>query len=240
MATERDAAPRRSRERGRLARAREDMLRAARRPGLRGRRRWAAPLLAALAACAALAWWMRAPAAPTLDSAAPGGAADEGDAGPLATVFALASDWERNVALYGLLSDASFVDAGRIERWIAAAKAYAPPAPHRHDVIRVLYERYASISPAAAADHVLAGDAEAMWIGAVFGAWAQRDLAASVARAEMLGPFAKPVAAAAILALDLSPAQRERIVRRLGAQAALAALEDWEKRRRLGEPASAA
>ena len=155
----------------------------------------------------------------------------------LTGVFALADDWERNAALYALLARA---DRARVETLIAAAKALEPPVPHRYDIVRVLYMRYASLSPEEAVDHVLASDAKPSWIGAVFGAWAERNLDSALARASALGPLAKGVAARAILALDLTPQQRLEAVRRLGMEAALAELALWEHRRRPGEPPAVA
>ncbi|MDE0190746.1 MAG: hypothetical protein OXQ90_05265 [Gammaproteobacteria bacterium] len=155
----------------------------------------------------------------------------------LTGVFALADDWERNAALYALLSG---TDRAQVETLIAAARALEPPVPHRYDIVRVLYMRYASLSPEAAVDHVLASDAKPSWIGVVFGAWAERNLDSALARALALGPLAKDVAARAILALELTPQQRLEAVRRLGMETALAELALWEHRRRPGEPPAVA
>ena len=131
----------------------------------------------------------------------------------LAGVAALADDWQRNAALYALLAGAN---RHRVEKLIAEAKALEPRVPHRYDIVRVLYIRYASLSPEAALDHLLAGDTKPSWIGAVFEVWAERDLDVAVARASMLGPLAKRIAARAILGLDMAPEQRSAVSKRLG------------------------
>ncbi|MCY3839061.1 MAG: hypothetical protein OXH09_10535 [Gammaproteobacteria bacterium] len=199
------------------------------------------PIAALLAASAivggAIFLWYR-----DADSAPPAALDDVGDGAPaslkeaaslLARVYPLADDWERNATLYALVAGA---DRARVETLIAAAKALEPRVPHRYDIVRVLYMRYASVSPEAAVDHVLVSDAKPSWIGVVFGAWAERNLDSALARASALGPVAKGVAARAILALDLTPKQRLAVAKRLGMETALAELSLWEHRHRPGEP----
>ena len=117
----------------------------------------------------------------------------------LADIAALADDFERNAALYGLLANAS---VGEIEGLLAEVESLNP-APHRPDVVRVLYIRFAALDPMVAADHVITGAYRSSWVRAVFRAWAHADLDAAVARAATLDGDAKVLATRTILELEL-------------------------------------
>jgi len=75
--------------------------------------------------------------------------ASDTDRATLAGIAGVADGFDRNAALYQFLAKA---DRGRIERLLGEV-ADLPAAPHRDDVARVLYIRFASVDPATAADH---------------------------------------------------------------------------------------
>ena len=129
-------------------------------------------------------------------------------------------DFQRNTALLALLADTG---SGDVEALLAEAEAL-DPSPHRYDVVRVIYTRFAEIDPEAAADHVVAANYHSSWVAAVFRAWAHTDLDAAVDRAATLEDDAKAIAAATILELDLSLRQREDIASQLDSEMALAAI----------------
>ena len=126
---------------------------------------------------------------------------------PLAEIAALDDDFERNSALYALVANAGVAD---IEGILADVETL-PPTPHRYDVARVLYIRFAGIDPAAAVDHVVAANYHSSWVAAVFRVWAHRDLDAAADRAATLSGDAKTIATGAILELDLPAWQRETL-----------------------------
>ena len=129
-------------------------------------------------------------------------------------------DFQRNTALLALLADTG---PGEVEALLVEAEAL-DPSPHRYDVARVIYTRFAEIDPEAAADHVVAANYHSSWVAAVFRAWAHTDLDASIARAVTLEGDAKAIAAATILELGLSLRQREDIASQLDSEMALAAI----------------
>ncbi|MDE0193201.1 MAG: hypothetical protein OXQ90_17750 [Gammaproteobacteria bacterium] len=151
----------------------------------------------------------------TVASAANGDASDT-DRGTLAGVASVADGFDRNAALYQFLAKA---DRGRIERLLAEVVGL-PATPHRDDVARVLYIRFASVDPAAAADHAVRMLANAEAVSAVFRAWAHVDLDSAVARAAELPTGPRFDAAGAILQLDLPAARLGSIAESLGARLA--------------------
>lgn len=148
---------------------------------------------------------------PAVAAEAPGGDADTDRT--LAGIASVADGFDRNAALYRFLVKA---DRGRIERLLAEV-ADMPAAPHRDDVARVLYIRFASVDPAAAADHAVRTLANPEAVSAVFRAWAHADLNSAVARAAELPTGPRADAARAILQLDLPATQLRSIAEGLGA-----------------------
>ena len=145
---------------------------------------------------------------PSNDASAP----DQEDSRPsLAAIAALADDFERNAALYRLVSNANTAD---IERLLAEFVSLSP-VHHRYDIARVLYIRFAAIDPAAAVEHVVNVDYHASWIAAVFRVWAHQNLDAAVAKAATLRDDPKAIATRTILELDLPAWQREAIADQL-------------------------
>lgn len=129
----------------------------------------------------------------------------------LVQIAEVANAFERNAALYGFVTDA---DRGQIEALLAEV-GNLPETPQRDDVARVLYIRYASLAPDAAAAHALRHRTGPDVLTAVFRAWAHTDLDSAVARAAELAMWARPDAARAILQLDLPANDREIIAERL-------------------------
>ena len=78
----------------------------------------------------------------------------------LADIAMVADDFERNAGLYDLIADAS---AARIEGLLGEVPTL-PSTPHRYDVARVLYIRFAALDPQAAVDHVIEADGRPSWI----------------------------------------------------------------------------
>lgn len=139
----------------------------------------------------------------------------------LAEVAALDDDFERNAALYELLADAGVAE---IEELLAEVEAL-DPAPHRPDLARVPYIRFAVLDPEAAVDHLIARTYKSTWVRAVFRAWAHADLDAAVARAATLDGDAKLLATQAILELEIPDWQREDVAARLGGGHILASIQ---------------
>lgn len=178
-----------------------------------------------------VAWYQTAappagPAAPAaaapvqLESAPPAARAPLRGAPGLAAIAAMPDDFERNAALYALARDA---DRAAIEGLLAETHALAP-SPQRNDIARVLYIRFASIDPVAAADHVLGRFYQPSWIATVFRVWAHADFDAAVERAASLEPRQRRPVAASLLEMDLAPWQRQHVAERLGARGLLAEL----------------
>ena len=142
--------------------------------------------------------------------------ASDTDRATLAGIAGVADGFDRNAALYQFLAKA---DRGRIERLLGEV-ADLPAAPHRDDVARVLYIRFASVDPATAADHAVRNLANPEAVSAVFRAWAHADLDSAVACAAGLPTGPRVDAARAILQLDLPVARLGSIAERLGARLA--------------------
>ncbi|MDE0193172.1 MAG: hypothetical protein OXQ90_17600 [Gammaproteobacteria bacterium] len=134
-------------------------------------------------------------------------------------IATIPDDFERNALLYEFIADA---DRNLIEQHLATM-VDLPATPHRGDVVRVLYVRYAALDPAAATEHVLGGARNTSWVAAVFRVWAQVDLDAALNRAESLDPRLRAVVARAVFELDLTVAEREAVALRLDAAGELAA-----------------
>ena len=144
---------------------------------------------------------------PVIEDATPGAT----DFSAFARIAAMPDDFDRNARLYELLAAAG---AAHVKRLLAEAGTL-PPVPHRYDVSRVLYVRFAAIDPAAAVDHVVAASYHSSWVAAVFRVWAHRDLDAAAARAATLSDAPKAIATKAILELDLDAAQRQTLATQL-------------------------
>ena len=136
----------------------------------------------------------------------------------LAEIARVGNGFDRNALLYEFVADA---DRWRIEGLLADVSD-VPSTPYRGDIPRVLYIRYASLDPEAAANHALRALAEPDVLSAVFRVWAHADLDSAVARAAELPTGARADAARAILQLDLPVAERESIAQRLGVQLSVA------------------
>ena len=141
--------------------------------------------------------------------------ADRGRKNPtkLAEIVAITDDFERNAALYELIAEA---DRDLIEQTLRAVDDL-PAVPHRVDVVRVLYVRYAALDPVAAADHVLDGERKYSWVAEVFRAWARIDLDGALNRAGSLDPRLGSMLADALLELDLTVGERTEVAFRLNA-----------------------
>ncbi|MCE2425146.1 MAG: hypothetical protein J4F45_08615 [Pseudomonadales bacterium] len=135
----------------------------------------------------------------------------------LLEIAAGANSFDRNRALYEFIAD---VDQGRLERLLAEVAGMSA-SPRRDDISRVLYVRYASMDPAAAADHASRARASPDVVSAVFRAWAHVDLDSAVARAAELPTSVRADAARALLQLDLPTQQREAIAEHLATRPAI-------------------
>ena len=142
----------------------------------------------------------------------------------LLEIAAGANSFDRNRALYEFIAD---VDQGRLERLLAEVAGMSA-SPRRDDISRVLYVRYASMDPAAAADHASRARASPDVVSAVFRAWAHVDLDAAVARAAELPTSVRADAARALLQLDLPTQQREAIAEHLATRPAIAEISKPE------------
>ena len=134
------------------------------------------------------------------------------------------TDFQRNSELYAWLADTGPREVETLLAEVASLGA----APHRYDVARVLYTRFAGLDPDAAADHVVAANYHSSWVAAVFRAWAHADVDAAVERAATLENDAKAIAAEAILELDLPSWRLEEIARQLDGKRVLAAIHTRE------------
>ena len=102
----------------------------------------------------------------------------------------------------------------RVEGWLAEV-ATLEPTPHRYDVARVLYIRYAVLDPEAAVEHALGNAAKPAWLAATFRTWAQLDADAAIERASALHPSAKAVASRTLLQLGSGTAELRQVAARL-------------------------
>lgn len=100
----------------------------------------------------------------------PGLALPEGNA-TLAEIARIRDDFSRNAALYRLADGAT---KEQVNRWLDEVTTLEP-TPHRYDVARVLYIRYAVLDPEAAVEHALRNAAKPAWLAAIFRTWAQLD-----------------------------------------------------------------
>ena len=151
-----------------------------------------------------------------------------GPARTLADIATIADDFERNAALYELVADA---DAAGVEELIGQVHAL-PSTPHRQDIARILYIRFAAVDPVAAADHVTQADHRPSWVEAVYRAWAHTDVDAAVAHAATLDRATRTYAMRAFFELDLPSWQRETIAKRMQGETMLAAIQTSEDLRR--------
>ena len=137
----------------------------------------------------------------------------------LAEVAALADDFERNKALYELVAS-----SGRAQvEDLLDQTIDLPPSLHRHDIVRVLYVRFASIDPAAALKHLLGSHRQPRSsLTAVFRVWAHIDLDEAVRRAATLDQPEKGVVARAFFDMDMPAWQRQDIAEQLDAETTLA------------------
>lgn len=142
----------------------------------------------------------------------------------LAEIAEITDDFSRNAAVYRLAKGAT---QERIERWLAEV-ATLPPTPHRYDIARVLYIRYAVLDPQAAVDHALRNAAKPVWLAAIFRTWAQLDADAAIQRASTLHPSAKAVASRTLLQPAAGTAELELVAERLDATADLDAYRSME------------
>ena len=151
-------------------------------------------LVAALVAAAIAVVWMagpwatetpstdpeRPPPEPTAVGSVPSAAAT------LAGIAAIREDFIRNAALYRLVDGAT---REQVEAWLAELETL-PSTPHRYDIARVLYIRFAVLDPEAAVDHALLGATKPVWLEAIFRTWGEFDHAAALMRASNLHPSA--------------------------------------------------
>ena len=131
----------------------------------------------------------------------------------LAEIAEISDDFSRNAAMYRLADGAT---REQVEEWLAEVEAL-PPSPHRYDLARVLYIRFAVIDPEAALDHAFQGATKPAWLEAIFRTWAQLDPDAAVARASILRDSAKAAASRALLQLGMPMEELRSIVARLDA-----------------------
>ena len=129
----------------------------------------------------------------------------------LAEIAEITDDFLRNAAVYRLAKGAT---QERLERWLAEV-ANLTPTPHRYDIARVLYIRYAVLDPQAAVDHALRNAAKPVWLAAIFRTWAQLDADAAIERASTLHPSAKAVASRTLLQPAARTAEIGEIAERL-------------------------
>ena len=146
----------------------------------------------------------------------------DGAGSTIAQIADVTNPFQRNAALYEFAADS---DRGGIEALLAEV-AHLPQTPHRDDIARVLYIRYASLDPAAAAAHAWRHRTAPDVLSAVFRAWAHTDLDSAVAHAAELPRSARPDAARAILQLDLPATEREAIAERLDVALSIAEIDE--------------
>ena len=138
----------------------------------------------------------------------------------LASIAATVDDFERNKALYAFVSR---LDQPAVERLLGETRDL-PPSLHRNDITRVLYIRFASIAPEAAADHVLGASYRRSWLVTVFRAWAHADFDAALKRAASLETPENRLVAEALLQMDMPAWQRQVVADQLDAATFLARL----------------
>ena len=129
----------------------------------------------------------------------------------LAEIAEITDDFSRNAAMYRLADGAS---RDRVEEWLAEVETL-PPSPHRYDLARVLYIRYAVLDPEAAVEHALRNAAKPAWLAAIFRTWAQLDADAVIERASALHPSAKEVASRTLLQGGWATAEPRMVAARL-------------------------
>ena len=149
----------------------------------------------------------------------------------LADIASVADDFQRNAALYVLIADAG---VARIEELLGEVHTL-PSTPHRYDIARILYIRFAALDPAAAADHVTQADHRPSWVEAVYRAWGHRDLDAAVAHAAALGRSTRSYAMRALFELELPDGDREAMASQLDGESMLAAMQRREELQRQDE-----
>lgn len=135
-----------------------------------------------------------------------------------------ANGFERNAALYAFVADA---DPSRMEELLAEASRLGD-TPHGRDALRVLYIRYASLDPAAAASRAVRSLVDPRILATVFRAWAHADLDSAVERAATIPTSGRADVARAILQLDLPPEQLKAVADQLGVGAAIAEISEPE------------
>ena len=131
----------------------------------------------------------------------------------LAEIAEISDDFSRNAAMYSLAEGAT---REQVEDWLAEVEAL-PPSPHRYDLARVLYIRFAAIDPEAALDHAFQGATKPVWLEAIFRTWAQLDPDAATSRAAELDSSAKAAASRTLLQLGLHLVELHSMVERLDA-----------------------
>lgn len=137
----------------------------------------------------------------------------------LVEIAALADDFERNHALYELVAGTG---RAQIEDLLDQTLDL-PPSLHRHDIVRVLYVRFASIDPGAALAHLLGSRRQPRSsLTAIFRVWAHTDLDEAVRRAATLDEPDKHAVAPAFFDMDMPAWQRQDIAEQLEAATALA------------------
>ena len=137
----------------------------------------------------------------------------------LLEIAALADDFERNHALYRLVAGTG---RAQVENLLAQTLDLRPSL-HRHDIVRVLYVRFASIDPVAALEHLLGSHQQPRSsLTAIFRVWAHTDLDEAVRRAATLDQSDKGVVARAFFDMDMPVWQRQDIAEQLNATTALA------------------
>lgn len=129
----------------------------------------------------------------------------------LAGIAAIREDFSRNAALYRLADDAT---PEQVQAWLAELETL-PSTPHRYDIARVLYIRFAVLDPEAALDHALQGTTKPVWLEAIFRTWGEFDSDAALTRASSLHPSARVAAARALLQLGRSVTESRSIAERL-------------------------
>lgn len=129
----------------------------------------------------------------------------------LAEIAEISDDFSRNAAMYRLADGAT---REQVEDWLAEVEAL-PPSPHRYDLARVLYIRYAVLDPQAAVEHALRNAAKPVWLAAIFKNWAQLDPDAAIERASTLHPSAKAVASRVLLQPGAGTAELGLVAKRL-------------------------
>ena len=176
-------------------------------------------LVAALVAVAIAVVWMAGPWGTETPSTAPERPPPEPTAvgsmppaaATLAGIAAIREDFTRNAALYRLVDGAT---RAQVEAWLAELET-VPPTPHRYDIARVLYIRFAVLDAEAAVDHALLGATKPVWLEAIFRAWGEFDHAAALMRASNLHPSARLAASRALLQLGGSETELRSVVERL-------------------------